>query len=281
MRRSIISVILLCSAATGPVHAQTVLDGAYIREHVRTQQPLPYTHLREADMQWHRRVWRVIDLREKLNLPLYYPLVPTNGRSSLFDVIKKGVEEGAITAFDPGVLLHDDDFRRPMMSDEVRSVLHGVDSTWTSSLSDPDSNILVVSEIAVATEEVLQYKLKEDWHFDKQRGKVDIRIIGIAPMKQVTSDDGEVLGTAPLFWLYYPELRYYLANEEVQISGKATQRISFEELFAKRRFSSYITEVSNVHDRSLPEYQIGVEALLSGERIKHDLFSYEHDLWNW
>lgn len=281
MRRPIFLSILLCSATNGSVHAQTVLDGAYIREHVRTQRPLPYTHLREADVQWHRRVWRVIDLREKINLPLYYPLVPNNGRSSLFDVIKRGLEEGAISAFDPGVLLKDDDFRRPMMRDEVSSVLHGIDSTWTNSLTDPDSNILVVSETDVATEEVLQYKVKEDWQFDKQRGKVDIRIIGIAPMKQVTSDDGEVIGAAPLFWLYFPELRYYLANEEVQISGNVAQRISFEELFAKRRFSSYVTEVSNVYDRSLPEYQIGVEALLSGQRIKHDLFSHEHDLWNW
>ena len=100
-------------------------------------------------------------------------------------------------------------------------------------------------------------------------------------MKQVRSDEGEVLGFAPVFWLYYPELRYYLANEEVFTSGNAAQRISLEELFAKRRFSSYITEVSNVYDRSIPAYQTGVEALLSGERIKKELFTYEHDLWNW
>jgi gliding motility associated protien GldN len=141
--------------------------------------------------------------------------------------------------------------------------------------------ISVVTTTWLTSDQVTRFRLKEDWHFDKQRGKVDIRIIGLAPMREVRSESGEVLGHAPLFWLYYPELRYYLANQEVFTSGNEAQRITFEQLFAKRRFASTIDKVSNVHDRGSSAYLAGVDALLVGERIKHDLFAYEHDLWNW
>lgn len=260
---------------------QTVLDGAYIREHAVTRRTVPYVHLREGDVQWHRRVWRTIDLRQKLNLALYYPTVPTNGRMSLFDAIMSAVREGGVNVYHPGVLLQDDDFRRVMTADERTSLMERIDTVWTPALDNPDSLIMVIGSTPIGTEQVTRFRLKEDWHFDKQRGKVDVRIIGLAPMREVRSESGEVLGHAPLFWLYYPELRYYLANQEVFTSGNEAQRITFEQLFTKRRFASTIDKVSNVHDRGSSAYLAGVDALLFGERIKHDLFAYEHDLWNW
>ncbi|MFN9324264.1 MAG: hypothetical protein ACK6A5_02620, partial [Flavobacteriales bacterium] len=79
-----IAVAGLCAAPTAV--AQTVLDGAYIKEHTKTKRVVPYTHIREADVMWARRVWRTIDLREKMNHPLYYPTEAINDRKSLFDV---------------------------------------------------------------------------------------------------------------------------------------------------------------------------------------------------
>jgi hypothetical protein len=88
--------------------AQTVLDGAYIKEHTKTKRVVPYTHIREADVIWARRVWRTIDLREKMNHPLYFPTEAINDRKSLFDVIRQGLlVDGSITAYDPD--------RSPMM----------------------------------------------------------------------------------------------------------------------------------------------------------------------
>lgn len=279
MRRALLLIVgaVIAPAAFG----QTVLDGAYIREHAATRRTVPYVHLREGDVQWHRRVWRTIDLRQKLNLALHYPAVPTNGRKSLFDAIMSAVREGGVNVYHPGVLLQDDDFRRVMTTDERTNLLERSDTVQTASLENPDSTISVVTTTSLTSDQVTRFRLKEDWHFDKQRGKVDIRIIGLAPMREVRSESGEVLGHAPLFWLYYPELRYYLANQEVFSSGNEAQRITFEQLFTKRRFASTIDKVSNVHDRGSSAYLAGVDALLVGERIKHDLFAYEHDLWNW
>jgi hypothetical protein len=78
-----------CGVST--VNAQTVLDGPYVKEHTPTRKVVPYTHLREADVMWAKRIWRVIDLREKMNHPLYYPVEPINDRKSLFDIIKQAL----------------------------------------------------------------------------------------------------------------------------------------------------------------------------------------------
>jgi gliding motility associated protien GldN len=282
MERNLCPLVLVCLLA-GPatLNAQTVLDGAYIREHAATQRAVPYVHLREADVQWHRRIWRTIDLRQKMNLPLRYPLEPMNGQRSLWDVIRKAVfDDATVTAYDPGPLLQDDGFLRPLGTTELDRILNPVDSNWTPSLEDPDQDVLVVVPAPLESKDILMYRLKEDWIFDKQRGTMEVRIIGIAPLREVRGEDGELRGYAPVFWLYYPELRYVLANATAINPWNEAEHRSFDALFTKRLFASTVVEESNVHGRSLPEYLTGVDALLEAERIEQGLFHYEHDLWN-
>ncbi|MBK6829705.1 MAG: hypothetical protein IPG92_02680 [Flavobacteriales bacterium] len=114
-------VVALCAAPQAM--AQTVLDGAYINEHTNTKRVVPYTHIREADVMWARRVWRTIDLREKMNHPFYYPTEPINDRKSLFDVIRQGLlVDGSITAYDAGPLLTDDEFKKPLLATELKEM---------------------------------------------------------------------------------------------------------------------------------------------------------------
>ena len=241
---------------------------------------VPYTHIREADVLWARRVWRTIDLREKMNHPLYYPEDAINDRKSLFDVIRQGLlVDGSITAYDPGAMLDDDEFKKPLLASDLQRIFMRVDSSTTEDLTTGEM-IDVVQEIPLESREILMYKIKEDWIFDKQRSTMDIRILGIAPMKENRGEDGEVRGYAPLFWLYYPECRYVFANWEAFNRENDAERRSFEDIFWKRQFSSYITKWSNVYDRGINEYKTGLDALLEGEEIKQALFEFEHDLWN-
>ncbi len=264
-----------------PLCAQNVLDGAYIREHTLTKRAVPYVHLREADVLWQRRVWRTIDLRQKMNLPLYYPLWTTNGVSSLWDVIRRAVyDDATVTAYDPGPLLQDDGFTRAMTTAELGSVLERVDTVWTPSLDDPDVDVPVATPAPLESKDIRMYRLKEDWVFDKQRGVMEVRIIGIAPMREVRGEDGELRGYAPVFWLYYPELRYVLANAAALNARNEGERLSYDDILSKRLFASAVTAESNVYGRTLPDHLDGVDALLEAERIKQALFEQEHDLWN-
>ncbi len=276
----ILSATLLAGLTAGlDARAQTVLDGAYIKENTKTQRVVPYPHIREADVMWARRVWRTIDLREKINHTLYYPLEPINDRKSLFDVIKQAlITDGSITAYDPGPLLQDDEFRKPLLTSELKEIFTRIDTVY---VEDVDGNMVAsVQESSLESRDVKMYRIKEDWVFDKQRSKIDIRILGVAPMREVKGEDGEIRGYAPIFWLYYPELRYVLVNWDVFNRENDAERRSFENIFWTRQFNSYITKWSNVYDRQIVDYKQGIDALLEGEEIKEELFNFEHDLWN-
>lgn len=259
-----------------------VLDGAYIKEHIQTQRVVPYPYIRQADVMWERRVWREIDLREKMNLPLYYPIDSIGDRKSLFDVIRDGIlNDGSITAYSPGPLGINDEFSEPMTPDQVAELLTKVDTSVQENIFDPgtwDTTIVVQS---VGSAEIVRYQLKEDWIFDRQRSVMDIRIIGICPLKENYGDDGEFRGYSKLFWLYFPELRYVLVNWDAFNRENDAERRSFDHVFWTRQFSSVITKVSNVYDRNIAEYKQGMDALLLSEEIKADLFNFEHDLWNY
>lgn len=265
---------------SGTLRAQTVLDGAYIKEHTKTQRVVPYPFIREADVMWFRRVWREIDLREKINLPLYFPTEPINDRKSLFDVIKQGLlVDGSITAYDAGATGEDDEFKKPLLTNQVKEKLSRVDTTYTENINTGELEP-VITQVETGSADIKKYRLKEDWIFDRQRSVMDIRIIGIAPLKEMRGDDGEVRGYQPLFWLYFPELRYVLVNWDVFNRENDAERRSFDHLFWTREFNSQITKVSNVYDRNIITYKQGIDALLEGEEIKQTLFEFEHDLWN-
>lgn len=275
----IVAAILLANTADAQV--QTVLDGAYVKEHNATKRVIPYPHLREADVMWSKRIWRVVDLREKMNHPFYYPKENIEDRRSLFNVIKHALlVEGSLTAYGLGPTDDDDEFLYALSPTEIDSVLNQKVTRRRQNLETEEWEELEAIE-PIESAAITQYMLKEDWLFDKQRSERYVRIIGIAPMKEDFNDEGEKRGYKTLFWLYFPECRYVFANADVYNRQNDAQRRTFEDLFQQRFFASYITKETNVYDRSISSYYQGIDALLEAERIKGDLFEIEHDLWNY
>jgi gliding motility associated protien GldN len=265
-------------------YAQEVLkpqkypDGVYTKENTRTRRVIPYAHLREADVMWSKRVWRVIDLKEKMNQPLFYPATPILDRKSLFDVIKDAaLNDGSITCFDRAAF--DDEFRYDMTKSEVEAALFSWDTLQVADLETGEMKA-APTKIDVTAIDITQYWIKEDWFFDKQRSVLDVRIIGLCPLKLKKSETGEVLGSSPMFWIYYPEARPVFANQEVYMRHNDAERRTLEDIFWKRMFSSYVRKESNVYDRVIGSYKQGIDALLEADRVKEDIFKYEHDLFH-
>ena len=280
---SSISAVALLVLATGSVNAQvqTVLDGAYVKEHNATKRVVAYPHLREADVMWAHRVWRIIDLREKINHQLYFPIEEIEDRKSLFDVIKHALlVEGSLTAYGLGPTETDDEFRFPMQPTGLDSMLNPTVTRYIEDLDTGEKTPVTNSE-PIKSIDITQYKIKEDWVFDKQRSERYVRIIGIAPMMQMFGDDGESRGYKTLFWLYFPECRYVFANWDVFNLQNDAQRRTFEDIMQQRMFASYIVKESNVYNRSIADYANGMDELLESERIKNELFEIEHDLWHY
>lgn len=222
----------------------------------------PYTALREADVFWERRVWRVLDLDDPVNHLLRAPDGASDGCYGLFQIIRHGLlDEGAITAYDPGPLMQDDAFKMPLSSDALAAQFAAMDS--------------------IPGTRIGRLLIKEDWIFDKQRSVMEVRIIGLAPMLQVYGEDGELRGHRPLFWLYYPECRILFSRWLAFVDKKDASKHSYEEIFSKRLFSGTIQKVSNMMDRGINEHTTGLDALLESDAIREQLYRMGFDLWHY
>jgi gliding motility associated protien GldN len=284
MNRKNLFLLLLCVLSVTDAliaQTQTVLDGAYVREHNPTRKVIGYPYLREADVMWAKRIWQVIDLRQKINQTMYFPIDELENRKSLFDVIRIGlIDQGSITAYGTGPTQEDDEFRYPLGQTELDSMLNPVVIRYRENL-DTGEKEEVRNVEEVTSRDVVAYKIKEDWIFDKQRSERYVRIIGIVPIVLRYSESGEVKGQKELFWLYYPECRYIFNNYDVFNMHNGAQEMTFDQLFQMRMFQGYIVKEDNVYNRGVTPTWKGVDALMESERIKNDLFTLEHDLWHY
>lgn len=273
-----IMAFILVLTGINAASAQNVLDGVYVKEHYPTRKVIPYTHLREADVMWSKRIWRKLDLREKINQPLYFPIDRIKDRRSLTQVIMEAVREGSLTAYSAS----DDEFTLTLTKAEIDKIGAKIDTIYVDNPEPPyDLQMkIVVNEFNPGT--VKEYRIKEDWFFDKQRSVQDVRIIGICPVADnIDPTTGEIRGSTPLFWIYFPEARNIFASAEVFNRTNDAERRTLEDIFWKRMFGSYVYQEQNVYNRRIAEYKQGIHALLEAERVKNDIFLLEHDLWEY
>jgi gliding motility associated protien GldN len=299
MKKIILLILTLTFAFVG-VNAQDVLsieemNSVFKKEKHHNKKVQHYAPLRQADVMWSRKIWREIDLRQKMNHPLYYPendgvAHTIEDRKSLIDVLYSAINEGSITAY--GNPSMDDEFRLPMTPDEIKAI-GGAKETieeavnWekvADGMTEEEALERNAVVIPFNRNSVKKWRLKEEWFFDKQRSVMDVRIIGMAPLQE---DRDEVTGQltggfSPLFWVYFNEAREILINAEVfNLVKNDAERRTYDDIFWKRMFSSTITKEANVMDRKVNEYMIGLDALLEAERIKTEIFNIEHDLWEY
>lgn len=269
------------------VSAQSVLDydretkaqddNFYIKHHYETNRVIPYAKVREADVMWAKRYWQRLDMKQKLNHPLYYPIVPIQNRKSLFDVmIGAVVDEERLTAYD------DDEFKYQLTRQEVMDRIFSVDT-----ITDYDINtnqaFQRLDTVAVQSANIMEYLIKEDWFFDKKRSVMEVRILGICPVAYVENRESGNIEKQQMFWLWFPELRPVIANFETFNRQNDAERRSFDEVFHLRMFESYIVEESNVYDRTIYDYNQlnALDQLLEAERIKTQIRNFELDLWEY
>lgn len=248
-------------------------DGIYDKENSVNRRFIPYTHLREGDVAWEKRVWRDLDMREKQNHQLYYPTDLVNGRISLFQLLSKYILANQIIAFE------DEEFLVPTEPSRIKDKLKKCDSIKESSF-DADGNEILTSrwncDSTSIFREVLRFSMKEDWFFDKQKSVLEVRILGLGAKQYV--EDKEAY--KDLFWVYFPACRPFFAKHEVFNPKNDSERRTFEDIFWKRQFSSTVYKETNTYDRLMQQYSRGIDALLESDRVKMDIFKWEHDLWH-
>lgn len=273
------------TAQDGPSSLNGYNDGVYDKIHLPERIPIPFEYLREADIMWSKIVWRRIDLREKMNLPLYYPEIEmwNERRKSLMGLILYGIENEGLKAYNPSDPMNE--FSQEMTFTEIKDRMGGGNDTITVPDEETGEMIEKVFEGEVKPYDVKQYIVKELWFFDKQRSVLEVRIIGLCPIREFFKEedvDMEDVKLQKVCWIYYPEARDLFASYEVFNPQNDAERRTFDDIFVNRLFSSYITRESNVYNnRAIGEYTIGIESMLEAERIKEKIFNFEQDLWEY
>jgi gliding motility associated protien GldN len=183
---------------------------------------------------WKKRVWRDLDIRKKENSAFGYTTGKPGSRS-LISILISGIVSGQIKAYSAA----DDRFTTVLSKDEF---------------------IALVSAKGV-TENITGYRIKEDWIFTNlmNDAEITVRLCGLAPTKEVIQPDG-TLKAVPLFWIYYPDCRSFLARfNVVNNSGNGANfdkevTYNWNEHFEARRFDSKVDKINSWQSRtSLPK----------------------------
>ena len=255
---------------SGQINDDRPLDDIVEKRLTLEKRVLPYDHIREADIFWEKRIWRVIDIREKMNLPFAYPERP------FFTILMEAAESEEITVYST----EDDKFSNPLTPDEVAAMGATIDTIITFDPETYEEQIQIVRN-ELNPEDVKRFRIKEIWFFDEESSTLQVRVLGIAPLIDVKDDNGNFRYEQPMFWVYYPEAREVLARERTFNFANDSAPMTWEDVFEMRFFSSYIYKESNVFDRRLQDYLSGVDLLMEADKIKNEIFNFEHDLWSY
>lgn len=248
-----------------------LLDDITERTVITDHKVLKYQPIRESDILWEKRLWRVIDTREKMNLPFVAPDAP------LFNIFSEATLAGDLTLYST----EDDRFTKPLTSDDLQKILYKRDTIIVFNPETYSEETRIV-ENEINWEDVRRYRIKETWFFDSKTSTLRVQILGIAPLVDVKDDEGNFRYEKPLFWVHYPSARPLLAGRKVVThGGNLAANMSWEDLFEMRYFASTVIKENNILDLRLQDYLAGGDILLHAEQIEDELFNREHDMWGW
>ena len=262
------------SANLGQIEDNPPTDGYAIKSDIQNRRVILYSNVRTGDVVFSKRIWREMDLTDSKNLVFASP------KAKLIDILMDAILAGELTAYDPTPTKEDptgDSFLKRLTSDQALGRF--VDSVLVPQFDDEGYEVastMMAGEFN--SDSVTRFRIKEDWFFDKQRSVFEARIVGIAPLMKINMG-GVSLDEQPAFWIYFPEARHILVNKQVADPVNDALGVSFDDLFARRLFSSTIIKESNPQDLRIKDYMQGADESLEAERIEGKLGEYDQSIW--
>ena len=256
--------------------------------------PLPYGYVHDRDVLMGKTIWEFIDIDERINFPLYYPIDTAfvgKERRSLFDVLVKNIKSGKITE-----VYADDYFNTKRTFKDMESSFTYIDTTNVGKdeinnyFDDYKSGKKVLDKQFVNKKEldasyISGYKIKGFWYFDKRQGELKYRLLALCPVTPEARDAGnDKADVIDLFWVYFPPIRDILHEAKAFNDKNSAMPITFDHLLNSRRFNGEIYKEENVYgDRQIEQYMKdnAQSQLLESERIKEKIRDFESDMWNY
>jgi len=245
-------------------------DGFYQVNSLSDAVPFAYPKVNLKNIRFYKRIWRDIDLKDEQNY-----IFATPG-ASLIEAIMAGIQEGKLTPYSP----EDDSFKTKMTAREGEARF--ADSVLVPIFDDEGNQIdaqMALNEFN--PERVTKFRIKEDIFFDKQRGRLETRIIGVAPLMDISTSTelAESVGATPAFWLYFPQLRYTLVKIDVSDLDRGLYDMSMDDLFVQRKFESKIIRESSPGGQQTKYAETAEDQYQEAEEIEDKIETYKKKLW--
>jgi gliding motility associated protien GldN len=286
------SLSISIHAPPGVLNAKTPeeMRKAELSPSVLADKPMQYAYVDQRDILWSKTVWEVIDLDERINFPLYYPVDTVAldvSRRSLYDVLVKSIKSGELSE-----VYVDSYFTEKRAFKDLKATLQKIDTTDLGFQALNAGEVIpaeYINKRDITAADIEQYLIKGMWYFDKRLGELKYRLIGIAPVAPDVNfiDDDSVdpeENKVPLFWVWYPAARDILHNAKVFNQRNPSNPISFDMLLNARRFNSMIYREDNEFgDRDIKDYIVknALFQLLESNRIKEAIRDKEQDMWSY
>ena len=249
--------------------------------------PLPYGYVHDRDILMGKRMWEVIDLDERVNFPLYFPVdgdvMASSERRPLYNVLIEAIKDGKITE------VYDSSYFTTKKSlKDIEASLVRIDTTdagreyYNAGEAIPDEFIVKTELKAI---DVDAYKIVGYWYFDKRQGELKYRMLGICPsIPDVFTMGEKEKDYIELFWVYFPASRDVLHEAKAFNNRNSAMSFTFDHLLNARRFSGVVYQEENVYgDRMIKDYmkENAQMQLLESERVKEKIRDFEQDMWNY
>lgn len=250
--------------------------------------PLAYGYVDDRDILWSKTIWETIDLNERVNFPLYYPIDTVDigsDRRSLYDVLMKNLKNGNLKD-----VYADSYFTEKRNFSDLQATLQKTDTTdfgYEQYNAGEQISAEYINRRDLTAADIQEYLIKGIWYFDKRQGELKYRLLGIAPVApDVNFIDNDAMAPedakVALFWVWYPDAREFLHKAKVFNQRNSAQPISFDMLLNARRFNANIYKEDNVHgDREIKKYiaDNSLFQLLESKRIQEVIRDREQDMW--
>lgn len=287
--------VFIFMASMMPIKAQSIIDANdehnfsdfYEKSLAKGNRAIPYAFLRESDVVWKTCVWRKIDMREKFNQYLYFPIDPkenTQGRMNLANLLYQAVSNGEIEVFE------DDELKVPLDWEVLNGRLNKYHTFMTDDVLNEYGDVVEEGHLdstlmSFNAKDYFVILLKEFWYIDKQDTRQKVRITGLSLVLTECKDrDGEsICNQIPQFWVPMDDMRVrnILAKTDSYDENNIAANRSYDDIFIDRFFDSYVTRTTNRFNREVSSYLTGTDAILESQRLEDEIFNIESDMWEY
>ena len=232
----------------------------------------------EADLQWTKVVYRILDLTKGKNPALYYPEEPNEDGQSMFFIIMRLLANNQISAYEylDGREMFTDEYKI-----KVAEMLDRFHVLFSEAKGSTEKNPKYAIEDAdIPGNEILSYFIIEKWEFDTRTNAMRSRVDALCPVLHRDDGYGNVI-PFPMFWVKLNDIRPYIAQQYIFTDDDNNlTKYNLDDFFKLNMYTGDIYKTKSLRNKTLMElYPDSVALQHARDSIEERLHRFDKNLW--